>query len=107
MKPDLNSLVVTVPEQSRSTLVSIAETKHLSPDRVAAIMIQFACRIMAEQSFRKGSDLATDLDLAKSSRMHANRRVEQLQGVTEKVILESQVILQSLRNVAPANKSTP
>jgi hypothetical protein len=63
-------------------------------------MVNFCCRLMEEGALQKGTELIADLDFAKASRVQTIRRVDQILGVAEKVLLESQGLQRGLRNRA-------
>jgi hypothetical protein len=100
MKPGLHPLETFITEQSRATLKRVATVKGITAESAGSVMVNFCCRLMEEGALQKGTELIADLDFAKAYRVQTIRRADQILGVAEKVLLESQGLQRGLRNRA-------
>ena len=91
-------LVVTIPENTRESFLRICKSKQITPEHAASLMIYSACRSLDELPPSTGTDLLADLEFSKGMKQQAMKRLDQLIGVAERVILDSQGINRALRN---------
>ena len=98
MKLVPEQISVSIPEPTRLTLARVMALKGITPESAATQMVQFACRILEDGGLQKDSDLATDLDFSAAFRTRTLKRTDQLLGVAEKILLESQGLHRGLRN---------
>lgn len=91
---------VEVPVSVQETFQRVSKSKDLTHGTTAAIMIAFCCRLLEELPMNKADSLSIELDFARSIRTQNQKRADQLLGVAEKVLLESQGIQRGVRNRA-------
>jgi len=91
-------LTITVPELTKTTLLRVTALKGITAENAALLMVQFACRMLEDGGLKSDTDLASDLDFSAAFRTQAMKRTDQLLGVAEQVLLQSQAVHRGLRN---------
>ena len=91
-------VTIAIPESCQAVLKTVCSTKRIPPEVAAATMVYFACRLLEEAPLNAKSDLLTELDFARGLRMNTEQRADQLLGLVERVLLDSQGVHRAVRN---------
>jgi hypothetical protein len=93
-----DEVLVTIPGNLQQFLDQVCKAKGLTREQAASLMVFFACRLLQESPMQPDADFLVELDFARAFRLQTGRRADQLLGLEDRLLLDSQGVHRAQRN---------